>query len=333
MTRRRSGLVVLLLVPSLLTACGSGGSHSAQAAPRRSPSADGPPSPSAEPFVPHRATARLAQWHLPYPVARQAVVDEGRAVLMGGGLLDGDRTTDRVLSLDLSSGDSRELPRLAVPVHDTAAGLVSGLPTVVGGGNSSEQSVIQTLRGGVWHLSGRLPTARSDLNVASWRRHAYVIGGDDGLRQPTQVLRLSRAGLPHPIGSLHLGVRYAATARIGSRVFVIGGEVSGRELRTIQRVDLRTGRVTSAGTLPVALGHAMAATIGARILVMGGRVTPSRQTAALWWYDPATGRVRAGGHLPTPLSDAAVVCRGHRVWLLGGETPSLTDTVTVVTVR
>jgi len=40
---------------------------------------------------------------------------------------------------------------------------------------------------------------------------------------------------------------------------VIGGEVAGRELDSIQRIDLASGRVQPAGQLPVPLGHATAA--------------------------------------------------------------------------
>jgi N-acetylneuraminic acid mutarotase len=219
-----------------------------------------------------------------------------------------------------------------VPVHDTAAGLVAGNPTVVGGGNTSEQSVVQTWENQAWHRVGRLPTTRSDLSLVEWHRHAFAIGGYDGTSEPTAILRVSR-GVAQPVGALIHGVRYAATARVGSSVFVFGGEDAGREADTIQRVDLATGGVQPAGHLPVPLGHAMAATVGGRILVMGGRVTPSLPTDAMWWFDPTTGRFHRAGHLPSPLSDAAVASYRRRIWLLGGETPTVTDSVTVVGLR
>ena len=74
--------------------------------------------------------------------------------------------------------------------------------------------------------------------------------------------------------------------------------------------------------LPVPLGHAMAATVGNRVLLMGGRVSPDRQTAAMWWFDPATARFTSAGRLPVALSDAAVTAYGHRIWLLGGRIPA-----------
>ena len=120
---------------------------------------------------------------------------------------------------------------------------------------------------------------------------------------------------------------------VGSRAYVIGGEVAGQELDTIQSVDLTNGRTRIVGHLPRPLGHAMAASIGGRILLMGGRTTPTSTTDAMWWFDPATRRVRPAGHLPIPLSDAAVAAHGNRIWLLGGETPDITDAVTTVILR
>jgi hypothetical protein len=77
----------------------------------------------------------------------------------------------------------------------------------------------------------------------------------------------------------------------------------------------------------------MAASVGNRILLMGGRTAPSRQTDAMWWFDPATRRFHLAGHLPSPLSDAAVATYRRRVWLLGGENPAVTGRVVGVTLR
>jgi N-acetylneuraminic acid mutarotase len=277
---------------------------------------------------------RQAAWHLPYPVARAALIGAGgRSVILAGGLLDGDVSTGQVTRIDLTHGRTKALPPLAVPVHDTAGGLVGGVPTVVGGGNSTEQAQVQALVHGRWVGVGNLPTTRSDLEVVEWRRHAYVIGGYDGSSVPRAILRLQRGAPARPVGDLLRGVRYAAVARIGSEVYVFGGEVAGRELDTVQRVDLATGHVSQAGRLPIPLGHGMAAAVGSRILLMGGRDSPEHQTDALWWFDPATHRFRKAGRLPFPLSDAAAASYGRRVWLLGGETPGVTDRVVTVTLR
>jgi Kelch motif len=333
MSRRLVSLALLAaLLAALLVGCGD---HSSSPGPRSSDGDRTTRTPSSESPLPSRiASVGPASWRLPYPVARAAVVRTSNgSVLLAGGLVDGDLTTSRVLGLDLTSGRVKRLSPLVVPVHDTAGGLVGGEPTVVGGGNTTEQSVVQSRVRGRWRRVGNLTTTRSDLAVAEWRGSAYVIGGYDGTSLPTTVLKLRPGAAPRPVATLLHGVRYAATARIRSDVYVFGGEVAGRELGTVQDVDLAVGRTRPAGLLPLPLGHAMAVTIGDRILLMGGRTTPDRQTRRMWWYDPAAHRFRAAGRLPDPVSDAAVVSDRRHVWLLGGETPTVTDRVTEVALR
>ncbi len=180
---------------------------------------------------------------------------------------------------------------------------------MVGGGNATEQDVVQVLTDSAWHVVGHLPTTRSDLSVVEWRGRSFVIGGYDGVHVPTAILELRPGGSTRGAGSLAQGVRYAATARAGHTAYVFGGEVLGRELDAVQAVDLRTGATRVVARLPVPLGHAMAATVGSRILLMGGRVTPDRQTDAMWWFDPASGSVHPGVDAPAP----AQRCRGRVV--------------------
>ncbi|MCW2866517.1 MAG: Kelch repeat-containing protein, partial [Marmoricola sp.] len=220
-------------------------------------------------------------------------------------------------------------PTLPTPVHDAAAGWAFGRPAVFGGGNSSEQSVVQTLGPGGWRAAAHLPTTRSDLSVVTTGRSSVVVGGYDGVHVPTDVLRPAAGGFRR-IGALRVGVRYAATAQVGRSVYVLGGEVDHRELSEVQRLDLRTGRTRVVARLPRPLGHAVAATVGRRILLLGGRTDPDTQTAAAWWFDPATGRFTRAGRLPVALSDAALVVGPDRLWLLGGESPDVTDRVVEV---
>jgi hypothetical protein len=334
-------LAAALAVAPLLAGCAAFSSSESPAPVSSAPSST-PSSPSsssssptaAGPFVPHVARASVAGWRLPVAVGRQAVVPlGGGVVVMAGGLLAGDQSSDQAWRIALMTGGTARLPALAVPVHDVAGGLLAGMPAVVGGGNATEQDVVQTLSGAAWHVTGHLPTTRSDLSVVQPGPEAVVIGGYDGTSVPTAILRLSAGGASRPMGNLVHGVRYAATAVRGHTAYVFGGEVLGRELDTVQAVDLANGRTRVVARLPVPLGHAMAATVGGRILLMGGRVTPDRQTAAMWWFDPAAGRITRAGALPSALSDAGVATHGHRIWLLGGEDPTVTDGVLTISVR
>jgi hypothetical protein len=267
---------------------------------------------------------------LPFPVAREATVADGQRpgkVVVAGGLLPGDLSTGRAFRLDLHTGRTASLPSLGVPVHDAAGGTYAGHPAVFGGGNATEQSVVQALVGNRWRTVDQMPTTRSDLVVAETASGTLVIGGYDGVNVPRRILRQRGSGPLRPWGTLAVGVRYAAVAPVAGAVYVFGGEVDHRELGAVQRVDVRTGRSRVVGRLPRRLGHAQAAAVGGRILLVGGRTDPDTQTDQMWWFDPATARFTRAGRLPVALSDAATVVSGRSVWLLGGESPSSTDRV------
>lgn len=328
----------VLAAASLLLVAGCGAaSHHPVATEDRTPSA--PSSLRTEgarqpPFTPHRMSATTLAWKLSAPSARQALVDTGSGpVLLAGGMLPGDVSTPRSFRIDLSTGHTQELSPLAVPVHDAAGGAYAGRPAVYGGGNSTEQSLVQAYRGGRWRKVDSLPTTRSDLTVAQVDGRTFVLGGYDGAHVPVSVLSQRGGGRIESAGRLRVGVRYAAAATVGPAVFLFGGEVSGHELGTIQRYDTRTGRTREVGRLRHPLGHAMAATFGTRVLLMGGRTDPNTQTTQAWWFDPATGQVSRAGRLPRALSDAAVARRGANAYLLGGEDPTVTERVVRVSVR
>lgn len=319
---------------------GCGGTPQGRAVPTARASSAGhatdhpPGRASVSTFRAAHASAAYAPWRLPFRVARSAVTamaGDPRRVLLAGGMLPGDASTDQVSELDLTTGRSAAGPRLVTAVHDAAAGTFAGHPAVYGGGNATEQSGVQELRSGRWRLVAQLPTTRSDLSVASVGGRSLVIGGYDGTTVPRSVLTRSGRRLV-PVGSLREGVRYAATATVGSDVLVFGGEVDHRELASVQRVDGRTGRTKIVARLPQPLGHAMAAYVGGRVLLMGGRTGSEVQTDLIWWFDPETGSFTRAGRLPRPLSDASVVSSDRHVWLLGGEDPQVDNRIVDITV-
>jgi hypothetical protein len=320
----------------LLAGCDgtSSSSHGVPSATTRSTTPSTAISHGAPPRRAIRVSAAQATWRLPLAVARAALTDVGgdpRHTLLAGGMLTGDTSTDRVSEIDPTNGHSTPGPPLVIPVHDAAAGTYAGHPAVYGGGNSTEQSAVQALVQGRWRQVGHLPTTRSDLSVVTVEGRSIVVGGYDGASVPRSILN-QRGHELRPQGHLAHGVRYAAAAVVGHDIYVLGGEVGRHELGDVQRVDARTGQTTVVARLPRPLGHAAAAYVGGRVLLMGGRIGVSRQTAAMWWFDPSSDRFTPAGHLPVPLSDSAVVTIGHRIWLLGGESPRVTDRVMVITV-
>ena len=139
---------------------------------------------------------------------------DGRRVLLAGGLQPGDHSTDQVLTLDLHRGVVGPAGHLAVPLHDSAGAVLSGRPTVVGGGGATELDDVQRRDPhGRWHVVGHLPGARSDLSVVASRRRGPGVGGYDGRATPTSILRTADgrrfdvAGSAAPRAALQRGHR------------------------------------------------------------------------------------------------------------------------------
>jgi hypothetical protein len=267
---------------------------------------------------------------LPQPVAREALAPGAvrSHVVVAGGLLNGDISSRATYRLDLRTGRSRGLPDLATAVHDTAGSVVAGRPLVIGGGNATEQSVVQERGRAGWHAAGHLPVPRSDLTAVSYHGRTFVLGGYDG-RSPAlaDVLATGDGRRWRTVARLPVPVRYAAVARFGGTLWVFGGEVNGTMVRVVQRIDLRTGGTRVAGRLPGPLGHSVAVRLGDRVLLIGGRTDSRTVTSRMWWFRPGSPRFTAAGHLPTPLADTAVVETGGTAYLVGGERPALSDRV------
>jgi hypothetical protein len=277
---------------------------------------------------------RRAPWRLPAPIAREAAVllPDGTHALVAGGLLPGDASSAAAYRLDLTTGRTYRRRALPVAVHDTAGVLLHGTALVVGGGNASEQAVVQAVPGqGRPRVVGRLPAPRSDLVATSDGRRACVLGGYDGTTPALGAVLCSTDGRHwRRLTSLPVPVRYAALAVRGHVAWLLGGERSGAMVTTVQRVDLRTGAARVVAHLPVPLGHAAAVVVGDRVLVAGGRTGVDTVTDRTRWFDLRTHRTTAGPRLPWPLADTAVVRAGGTTYLLGGETPTETDRVVEV---
>lgn len=320
-------LLIAAVVLASASACGT--STAANTPTTTVKSTTNTTSPAQKP-KPTKVVASWAAWRLPFAIAREVVAEGPNATgsaVVAGGMLPGDGSTDKVFALDPITGSSTAANPLAVPVHDAAGGTYAGKPAVYGGGNTSEQSLVQSRTSTTWRKVDSMSTTRSDLSVAAASGSTYVIGGFDGTGVPLAILRQTGDGQLASAGQLKAGVRYAATAVIGSAIYVFGGEVNGRELDVVQRFDTITGRTAIVGHLPHPLGHAMAIVVDGRVLLMGGRTSPTKQTATMWWFAPKTMTWAHAGKLPAATSDAAVLVRGSRAWLLGGENPNVTDRV------
>jgi hypothetical protein len=321
----------------LLAGCTSGTSGGPSAdAPRTTPGRTTSSSPplTGRPGPPRISRTRVLPWQLPGPLSRSVAMRIGPRVLLAGGLEPGDHSTGQVLTLDLAHGVVGHHTSLAEPLHDSAGAVLAGHPTVIGGGGTTELSVVQRQDARHrWHITGRLPEARSDLSVIATADGGFVIGGYDGQTSPTEILRTTRGRQFEVVGTLPTGLRYGGVAYAGTSLWILGGEVDGHELDEVLRFDLVTGKVHRAGRMPGPLGHEAVVAVGTRLLVMGGRTSPTTVTDRMWWFDTTTRTWKHAGRLPYPVADAPWVTQGTSVFLFGGETPDFTSRVTRVTWR
>ena len=334
--RRVAPAALLLTLAGLAAAC-TGSAPSGARSPSPSSAQVATPSGSAvtpTPTAPTHLVVHQTRVRLPFPVAREALVPLGRGrFLSAGGLVAGDSSTGQAFVLDTRRLATHPAPAMPVPVHDTAGVLLGGRPLVVGGGNSSEQDVVQARAGSGWHVIGHLPQPRSDLSVALLGSRILVLGGYDGSTTAMPQILASVDGTSwRPVGTLPVPMRYAAVAVVDGHVWLFGGERAGVEQRAVQEVD-PSGHARVVARLPVPLGHGAAIPIGGKVLLAGGRLGPDQPTDRMWWFDPHTRRFTPAGHLPVPLADTAVALDGDRAWLVGGETPGLTDRVVSLSLR
>ena len=223
---------VLLVAAGCTNGCTDGGA--ATPSPPRT-TRSGAASPTAPAASPTRRPGRLrvvrTHWRLPEPVAREAVVPgaDGTSVVVAGGLLAGDRSTATAYSLDLRGGAVSPLPDLGTAVHDTAGVRLAGRTLVLGGGNASEQSVVQSVSRGGARVRGHLPGARSDLSAVRVGARALVVGGYDGLSPALPAVLSSRDGRRwRTVARLPVPVRYAAVVAAGATSGSSAASATGR---------------------------------------------------------------------------------------------------------
>lgn len=329
----RPAALAMLALATLFASSGCSGTTAPAASVRPAATASGPiPAPTA---AARPTRVRQASWRLPDPVSREAAIvgADGR-ITIAGGLHPGNRTTDAFYTIDPATGGVSERGRLGVPVHDTAGVAMPGGDWVLGGGNSSEQRVVQRVHAGRARVVGNLPGARSDLVAVAADGRACALGGYDGSTVAVGEIDCSSNGRHwRRLTTLPVPVRYPALVRRGDTVLLFGGQRGLQMVDAVQEVDLRTGTARVIGHLPRPLGHEAAVGTPTGIWILGGRTDPNAVTARAWSYDPLTRHFRRIRPLPYPLADAAVAVTGAGTWLLGGETPAWTSRVLEIRAR
>ncbi|MGH3745118.1 MAG: hypothetical protein ACRDTP_09695 [Mycobacteriales bacterium] len=284
-------------------------------------------------------TAAVAHFRLPETLSRAvAVAESGGDLVVSGGLHDGDRSTGAVLTIVPATSAVAVTARLPVAVHDAAGGLLAGVPTTLGGGDSRQRDEMQQPAGRNGSVVGHLPIPTSDAVAVTTDRGLVMVGGYDGAHTLGQVLLITSAQHIERIGQLPVPVRYPAVAVTGTgtaqRVLVIGGETGGIATTMVQEVDPATGDARVLGHLPAPRTQASALTLGGSVFVFGGAsrgTTGATTFSDVLRWNPATSDFSPAGQLPYAVADAAAVSPNGRVgYLIGGETPSRVATTIIV---
>jgi hypothetical protein len=330
--RRRAvaALVVTALLAGSAAGCGSSGSGSRSSHPGGSTAAAQRETPSR----PRRLEVKTLPHHLPAPVSGEAVVPQGKDLLVTGGLDESDVSVAAVTKFAPVTGAARPVGELSEPLHDIAAAAVPSGVLVFGGGSATTTAEVQRLvPGGVGEAVGRLPVPRSDLSAVTVGGSAYVLAGYDGEQAVGAILKTSDGSKLETVASLPVPVRYAAVAALGPSIYAIGGEESsGADSTAIQAFDTRTDRAAVVGHLAAPLAHASAVVLGGRIYILGGRLAGST-TGQILRLDSTKGTTKAAGRLPEPIQNAAAAAVGGTGYLVGGLTPEETPVASVVTLR
>jgi outer membrane protein assembly factor BamB len=323
--RRNLNLLPLALVLALALTLAACGTSQARIASR---------TPSASTFTPTAAPGPLmidaakASWSLRFPLQREVALADGQRLQILGGLTPSGVSTSAVIFADPVTGALTAGPALPRGVHDAAGAMISGRPTIFGGGAATSVDTVQQAGGAV---IGALPTARSDLAAAVIGKTTYLIGGYDGSVLRREVLATTDGKSFQQVARLPQGLRYPAVAALGATIYVIGGELAnGKSTRDIVAVDSATGRVATLGQLPRPISQATAVVLGGELFVLGGMDGPE-PTDKIWRIDPSSGMVSPAGLLPYAVSDAAAAIVGQSGYMVGGNGSNGATLATAIT--
>ncbi len=304
----------------------------------------------------------LLPWQLQAPISRLAVFPGASTnqLVLAGGLVNGDQSTDGVFTLNTQNGALSEVGKLSVATHDAASGVVGKNYDIFGGGSTSSINNVEAIStSGTSANSASLPQPRSDAVAVTSSGTTYIIGGYNSTTADPTILATTDGTHFKSAGKLVVPVRYAAAAALNGDIYIFGGEAvsgtnAGKPVDTIQIYNPATQKVSVASwKLPVPLQGAMAFTIHSEMFLAGGLSTvpeniplgvgttqvPGVNVASesltqntIWAVNTQQSKLQKAGVLQVPASNAGVAVLGSRAWLVGGEYGNtLLSTVQMVT--
>ena len=144
-----------------------------------------------------------------------------------------------------------------------------------------------------------------------WNTHAIGRACDGGSWQPHAPMQIAR--------------QEVGAARIGGRVYVVGGLLAGKTIQateTVEAYDIAGDSWSFVAPTPIALHHMGAAALGGKLYVIGGYSAGFGPRAEVYVYDPASNVWSNGPSLPEPRGAGWAVAHEGKIYLFGGVGPS-----------
>lgn len=122
-----------------------------------------------------------------------------------------------------------------------------------------------------------------------------------------------------PLASMNLARQETGAARIGGKVYVVGGLITGFVATpTVEAYDIALNQWSFVAPLPIGLDHMAVAAAGGKLFVMGGYAGNFQARTDVRVYDPATNSWSNGPALPSARGACWAVEHGGKIYLFGG---------------
>jgi N-acetylneuraminic acid mutarotase len=186
---------------------------------------------------------------------------------------------------------------------------------------------------GVWEMSVTLPSAHSEVGVATVNGKVYIVGGtvDTGTMSlssneeydPASKRARERAPLPQPLS--HVGV-----VGLNGKIYAVGGfsDLQSDHTGAVNSLlvyDPSTDEWRTLAPMKEPRGSVGATVVNGKIYVFGGRGLDLKTVATSEVYDPKSDRWSELAPLPKARDHLAAVAAGDKIHVIGGRFGSSRD--------
>jgi hypothetical protein len=228
-------------------------------------------------YAGHAGSALKLVGKLPAPLKAAAAFTAGGDVLVVGGE-HGSSPTDEILRIDLAKHEVTSAGRFNEPLAEAGVVAQDGAVYLVGGwtGEKYATAVLRFVPPSQTTVVARLPEGTRSPAVALVGKRLYVAGGLTQSGRSRKVFSVdTESGEVKALGELPQAVAQAMlmvtrSTDGNSLLYLIGGRAAGgRPVKTIVRLNPRTGAATPVGSVPEPLVKALMLPFGKRSVVIG----------------------------------------------------------------